>query len=653
MKDKIFISFPIKITITFFIISLTITIPIFYYFYNVSRNLVMEAIQNRIKDIGKTSLFLFSEKNLETLKKLDHDLNQKIKNLSLQDWEEIKKVEPGDSFEILSEEENEMLYNEKEYKEIIQILRKIKAGTSLIPIQKEFYEQKFYPENNKPFLRFVYILSPILEFPDFHFVKFLADADMEEEDINNNGKIDPDESKLKISTLYNISSLPNLKKVFIIKQIECENEFYKDQWGIWLSCYIPIFDKNEKFIGILGLDLDVRSESNKLNNLKENLILSLSILTFAIAIFSYIISKLLSKPILKLSNASIQVSNKKFDIELKIPSNDEIGILTKNFNFMVKEIKEYSEHLEELVAKRTKELQESLETIQKLKNLQDGDYFLMSLLIDPLIKNLNKSNFVETEIFIKQKKEFEFKGKKREIGGDLCITGNLRFKNNSNEIERWIFFLNGDAMGKSSQGAGGVLVMGALLNAILARSAAKDKILQIEPIKWLHTICFEIQKVFLKFDGHMLVSAAMGILSEKTGKLYYLNFEHPKTILYRNKKASFIEESTEVINYKFGFPFTNQLKVLTFYLEKNDILILGSDGREDIIFKETNEMNRDEEYILKIVERADGNLNQIYNFILETGIPTDDISFLKIYFHKNESAQKKQEISSNIESLKN
>lgn len=653
MKIKTSISFPIKITITFFIISLIITIPIFYYFYNVSLSLVKITLQNRIRDIGKASLFLFSEKNFETLKKLDSYINQKIQSLSIKDWEEIKKIEPGNSFDILSDEENEVLYNQKEYQEIIQILRKIKSSTSPVLIQKEFYEQKFYSEDNKPFLRFAYILTPILEFPDFHFVKILADGDMEREDINNNGKIDPDEEGLKISAFYNISYLPNLKKAFQFKKIECENEFHQDQWGIWLSCFIPLFNKNQEFIGILGLDLDVHSENNKLNDLKKNLIISLSVLTIAIAIVSYVIAKLYSKPILKLADASILVSNKNFDVELKIPSNDEIGILTNNFNLMVKEIKEYSEHLEDLVAKRTKELQESLETIQKLKNLQDGDYFLMSLLIDPLIKNLNKSNLVETEIFIKQKKEFEFKGKKREIGGDLCITGNLRFKNNSNEIERWVFFFNGDAMGKSSQGAGGVLVMGSLLNAILARSAANDRILQIEPLKWIQTICFEIQKIFLKFDGHMLVSAAMGILSEKTGKLYYLNFEHPKTIIYRNKQANFIEESTEIINYKFGFPFTNKLKVLTFYLEKNDILILGSDGREDIILKETNEMNRNEEYILPIVEKANGDLKQIYNSILEAGIPTDDISFLKIHFHKSELSQKKQDIASSIELLKN
>ncbi|MFN3604487.1 MAG: SpoIIE family protein phosphatase [Leptonema sp. (in: bacteria)] len=626
------LNFAVKMAITFATIGLIVSIPILYYFYNISYQLVLSSLQSRIKDLGRAGLFLFSDKEFAYLKKLDQEMNQKIKNLPSENLKEIKQIEAGGTYEILSDNEHEEIYTSKEYQNIVQILRKIKAFSSPKPLILNFYEQKFYESNNRPFVRYVYILTPISEFPDHHYVKLLVDSDMEEVDENGNGKIDEDETFTQVSTIYNVSFTKFIPNTFKSKEIQCENEFYQDQWGILLSCYLPILDKNLEVVGILGLDLDVFSENNKLNNLKKNLTILLIILTAGIAFFSYTFAKLISRPIISLSKASIEVSNKNFQIELPIPSKDEIGILTKNFNSMVKEIKEYSEHLEDLVAKRTKQLQESLETIQKLKTLQDGDYFLMSLLIDPLIKNLNKSSLIKTDILIKQKKEFEFKGKKREIGGDLCITGNLRFQNKDKEIERWLFFFNGDAMGKSSQGAGGVLVMGSLLNAILTRSAAKDKVLNMEPIQWLKGICFEIQRVFLKFDGHMLISGGMGILSENTGQMLYANFEHPKAILYRNQKANFIEESTDFFNYKFGFPITNKLKILSFYLQKEDILILGSDGREDIILKESNEMNFDEAYILPIVEEAKGDLSKIFDLILQKGELTDDISLLKIHY---------------------
>lgn len=652
MLTRFYLSFPIKMAICFSFISFTVSAPILYYLYNFSYGLVLISLQNRIKDLGKAGLLLFSKEHIYTLKKLSKEMEKKIDSLSEEDFKKITELEEGDTFDILSEEENKEIYSSNEYQEIIQILRKIKAASAPNPILLKHYKQKFYDANNKPFLRFAYILAPIAKFPEYDYLKFLADADMEEEDINNNGKIDIDETAMLISTIFNVKHLI-IKNSIIEKKITCEDKFNSDQWGIWLSCYIPMFNNNQELIGILGLDLDVKSENNKLSQLRNLLVILLFVLAFGIGILSFFLSKIISKPIIKLSKASIEVSNKNFNIELPIRSRDEIGILTKNFNLMVKEIKEYSEHLEDLVAKRTKELQESLETIQKLKTLQDGDYFLMSLLIDPLIKNLNKSNFVKTEIFIKQKKEFEFKNKKREIGGDLCITGNLRFKNKSNEIERWVFFFNGDAMGKSSQGAGGVLVMGALLNAILARSAAKDRILEIEPLRWLQAICFEIQKIFLKFDGHMLISGAMGILSEHSGQMLYANFEHPKTILLRNLRASFIEEGSDFINYKFGFPLTNKLKIISFHLQPNDILILGSDGREDIILNDTNDMNRSEEYILPIVEEAEGDLEKIYNLILQKGSLTDDISLLKVHFMSQEITKQKKNLGTTSFRLNN
>ena len=65
--------------------------------------------------------------------------------------------------------------------------------------------------------------------------------------------------------------------------------------------------------------------------------------------------------------------------------------------------------------------------VNTLKIQQDGDYFLTSLLSRPLFVNLNKSNVVLTEFYISQKKKFEFRNKKSELGGDICITDTIRF----------------------------------------------------------------------------------------------------------------------------------------------------------------------------------------------------------------------------------
>ncbi len=130
----------------------------------------------------------------------------------------------------------------------------------------------------------------------------------------------------------------------------------------------------------------------------------------------------------------------------------------------------------------TKEVREKMELIEALKVQQDGDYFLTSLLAKPLFYNANKSKLVKTEFIIKQKKQFEFKRKQADLGGDICITGNLRL-GTKDKFKRYTMAMNGDAMGKSMQGAGGSLVMGVVMNSIMARSASTLVICPGSPVK--------------------------------------------------------------------------------------------------------------------------------------------------------------------------
>ena len=107
---------------------------------------------------------------------------------------------------------------------------------------------------------------------------------------------------------------------------------------------------------------------------------------------------------------------------------DEIGFLARAFNAMVKSIrdaqarlKDYADTLEIKVQDRTRELQRAYDNLDDLKRKQDGDYFLTSMLIDPLARNDGASDRIAVEFLVEQKKKFEFKKWKSEIGGDMNI----------------------------------------------------------------------------------------------------------------------------------------------------------------------------------------------------------------------------------------
>ncbi len=309
---------------------------------------------------------------------------------------------------------------------------------------------------------------------------------------------------------------------------------------------------------------------------------------------------------------------------------------SRDRNLAKEELKKANEELEQRVIERTKELQEKMNEVVKLKKQQDGDYFLTTLILNPLCIDLNSSKILKTEYYVEQKKQFEFHNNTHGLGGDIIICGNLKFWEANS---KFLFFINADAMGKSMQGAGGAIVLGSVMNNILANSARKNKVLQISPEEWLQQTYVELHSVFLAFYGTMLISACFGLINEKTGEMFYLNAEHPPIILYRDGIAEFTHEETNLQKLGSDFAKKNKPEIKKFLLMKNDILFIGSDGKDDLLIYDKNnkkEMSNDISIFLNIVKSSNGKLNLIVSELKKTGELTDDLSILKIEFFSNE-----------------
>ncbi|MCS6985299.1 MAG: SpoIIE family protein phosphatase [Leptospiraceae bacterium] len=350
--------------------------------------------------------------------------------------------------------------------------------------------------------------------------------------------------------------------------------------------------------------------------------------------------KALVRPLQELLGGVKEVNEGNLDTEIKIFVEDEIGYLSASFNNMVVSIREarrklaeYAETLEEKVKERTAQLQKTLEEVQALKQQQDGDYFLTSLLTNPLCANTATSKTLNIQFLIDQKKKFEFRKWTREIGGDLCMASDVILKG-----RKHTFFVNADAMGKSIQGAGGIIVLGSVLQSLIERTRSKAEDANVFPERWLKNAFIELHKIFETFDGSMLVSLVMGLIDDETGLMYYINAEHPWTVLYRDKKASFIESGLAF--RKLGtLGMTGTLQVSTFQLQPGDVIFAGSDGRDDLLLSIDEEGNRvineDETLFLRKIEAVDGKLEKIKEELLKSGELTDDLSIIRIGYRED------------------
>ena len=304
------------------------------------------------------------------------------------------------------------------------------------------------------------------------------------------------------------------------------------------------------------------------------------------------------------------------------------ALMANRFMRVTGRVEELNRDLEKKVEDRTRELQATLDQVQELKVQQDGDYFLTSLLVNPLAGNFTRGGKVTVETLTRQKKRFHFRKWDSEIGGDISIADSITLHD-----RRYTVFINADAMGKSMQGAGGALVLGTVFRSVLARTHARQSMQARYAEIWLRDCLLELQTVFQSFDGSMLISAILGLVDEENGTLYYLNAEHPYAVLYRNGRASFLDSDNAL--RKVGVEgLADMLRITTHQLQPGDVLILGSDGRDDVLLGHgddgARQINEDETMFLRRVEEGGGVLAKIEQSLLASGALTDDLSLLRL-----------------------
>lgn len=331
------------------------------------------------------------------------------------------------------------------------------------------------------------------------------------------------------------------------------------------------------------------------------------------------------------SQAMVRFTDGDLDTRVDGVSGDELGRVAHGFNQMaaelqrrIKYIRDTNENLEALIGERTQDLNEALLRVTGLEEMQQGDYLLMSLLLTPLSAAEMQIGKVSATFLMEQKKKFAFKGQHGEIGGDYTKFAKLHFKGARSP---WLFFFNGDAMGKSSQGAAGALICAVTLQSILSRSAEQP--IADPPEKWLRGVYSELDHIFSLFKGSMNMSALFGVVNSARGEAYYINAEHPRLILYRNKRADFVEDAQRTA--KLGAtPDAKKSRVHFVHLKAGDVLIAGSDGKDDIEID--GEIDSDDDRFPRLVQKAGGELEAMRTEIDRLGRRSDDFSLVRIRF---------------------
>jgi two-component system NtrC family sensor kinase len=149
------------------------------------------------------------------------------------------------------------------------------------------------------------------------------------------------------------------------------------------ACYTSpchVHPKEQKMLGFIEADMSLALLDEA--KLKQGLALTAYVIIFLFAIsvsLGIILWKLVSNPVSELAHGMERVATGDFDHSIPIKSVDEVGLLAKTFNSMIKDLKAardqrelWTQTLEAEVAKKTEEIQrthDSLVQTEKLASL--------------------------------------------------------------------------------------------------------------------------------------------------------------------------------------------------------------------------------------------------------------------------------------------
>ncbi|MEO9308993.1 MAG: cache domain-containing protein [Nitrososphaera sp.] len=91
---------------------------------------------------------------------------------------------------------------------------------------------------------------------------------------------------------------------------------------------------------VLLVEIDDTEVFEPVHDLQEKIILLGIIITIAVGVVAYFLSKLISKPLIKLQHAARKIANGDLDVRTNIRTQDEIGQLSRTFDQMAEQIQD-------------------------------------------------------------------------------------------------------------------------------------------------------------------------------------------------------------------------------------------------------------------------------------------------------------------------
>jgi signal transduction histidine kinase len=164
---------------------------------------------------------------------------------------------------------------------------------------------------------------------------------------------------------------------------------YQDDWGYWVTGYMPILNGQGEAVAALGMDFQANYVLEVQRGIRQNMAIAFLITYIAVMVLTYLLAEILTRPIIQLTYTTEGISEGVYEHNLEQFQQrglqDEISRLARVFEVMIGKIQqreadlaEANRTLEQQVHQRTAELQQKNTQLQQtLQELQQAQAHLV------------------------------------------------------------------------------------------------------------------------------------------------------------------------------------------------------------------------------------------------------------------------------------
>jgi len=377
--------------------------------------------------------------------------------------------------------------------------------------------------------------------------------------------------------------------------------------------YSPL-PSNGWSLGVMFPEDEIMADINNLS--KDAVLISIEGILILLLAIIYI-SRTITRPLRKLSEATKDIAsgNLEFDIP-KIKSKDEVGNLSRSFEYMRSSLKRYISDLKETTAAK-----ERIES--ELKIARDIQMGFIPKDFPPF------PDRTEFEIYASIEPA-------REVGGDFY---DFFFIDNNK-----LFFLIGDV---SDKGIPASLFM-AVTKTLIKAAASTDKN--------LNEIVYKINNdLFSDNEMSMFVSIFFGILNIDDGEIIYTNAGHNMPFIIKNDGSVLILEKTD--GMALGVFENAEYGINTVKLNIDETIFLYTDGITEAMDENSN-LFGEENLKQKLKEFSSCKAEEIIIYIdnkvkefVGDEPQSDDITMLSIKYLNNSEKKLEIELKNKVSEL--